>query len=340
MKNLYKELRVAIILVVIIFIVTVCIQFFISGSLTWSVIIEQVGYNIYYGIPLCLINSRLFDTLNRMLPWDTRPKHRALAGIIGSISITMLSLVILNFILWTLIMGNDMSVLWLERNRGFYVIGLLITVLISLAMHAIGFFYEIQREKVVTQKLRQENLASELNALRAHIDPHFLFNSFNVLSGLIDEDKEKAQNFLSGLSKIYRYILEQRNENTSTIRDELDFATKYLDLQRTRFENSIILKTDIDPESQQKKVPSLSLQLLLENAIKHNGFDAKNPLTVEISTDENHLTISNNCKYRSHVNASNKMGLQNIKDRYKLMSDKEIEIRAEENTFTVQLPLI
>jgi len=340
MNNLYKELKFAVSLVVIICIVTICIQFFIAGRLTWNIVIEQIGYNMYYGIPLSLINSSLFDKLNRMLPWDTQPKQRAFTGIVGSIMITMLTLIILNFILWTVVLGNDISVLWIAENRAFYVIGLIITVLVSLSMHALGFFYEIQRQRVETQKLREQNLASELNALRAHVDPHFLFNSFNVLSGLIEEDKGRAQDFLSGLSKIYRYILEQRNEDTSTVEDELAFANRYLNLQRTRFEDGIHLQTDIDSELLQKRIPSLSLQLLLENAIKHNGFDANNALAIDIKADQDYLTVSNNRKQRHDVNGSSKVGLQNIKDRYKLMSDKEIEIFSDENTFTVQLPLI
>ena len=340
MNNLYRELRVAIILVIIICMVTVCIQIFIAGKLTWDILAEQILYNLYYGIPLSLINSKLFETLNRALPWDTQAKQRAIAGITGSIVITMLSLIALNLILWVFVNGNDLSVLWIRENRDFYIIALLITVLVSLSMHAIGFFYEVQQEKVVSQKLRKENLASELSALRAHIDPHFLFNSFNVLSGLIEEDKDKAQDFLTGLSKIYRYILEQRHEDTSTVEDELSFAKRYLDLQRTRFENSIFLKTDIDRVLLQKKIPSLSLQLLLENAIKHNAFDLQQPLSISITADVNNLIISNNRKARGHINGSNKMGLQNIKDRYKLMSSRDIKITAASDRFTVQLPLI
>ena len=320
--------------------VTVCIQVFISGELTWDILGEQILYNLYYGIPLSLINGKLFDKLNRVLPWDTQAKQRAIAGIIGSIVITMLSLIVLNLILWVFVKGNNFSVLWIRENRDFYIIGLLITVLVSLSMHAIGFFYEVQQEKVISQKLRKENLASELNALRAHIDPHFLFNSFNVLSGLIEEDKDKAQDFLSGLSKIYRYILEQRHEDTSTVEDELAFAKRYLDLQRTRFENSIILDTDIDQAVLKKKIPSLSLQLLLENAIKHNAFDVDEPLSISIKADADKLVISNNRKTRGHINGSNKIGLQNIKDRYKLMSAEEIMITAAPDRFTVQLPLI
>lgn len=340
MNNLYKELKVAIILVAIICLVTTSIQIFISGKLTWHILGEQILYNLYYGIPLSLINSKLFEALNNYLPWESQSRKRAIAGIVGSISITMLTLIILNFILWVFLKGNDISALWIRENRNFYIIALLITVLVSISMHAIGFFYEVQREKLVSQKLRKEKLSTELNALRAHIDPHFLFNSFNVLSGLIEEDKNKAQDFLEGLSKIYRYILEQRHEDTSTIEDELAFAKKYLTLHRMRFENSILLHTDIDDSLLDKKIPSLSLQLLLENAIKHNAFDTNNPLSISISADADLLSVSNNRKVRKKVNGSNKMGLKNIKDRYKLMSQKDIQIISEEDQFTVQLPLI
>ncbi len=341
MNNLYQELKVAFILVAIICCVTLCIQFFIYGRLSWGVIQWTIIFNIYYGLPLSLINGRLFEALNKIFPWETQAKKRAIAGICGSISLTMISLFLLNFILWTLFLTVDFSLfIWHRGSRDFYLIALIITIMISISMHAIGFFYEIQNEKVITHKLRKENLASELNALRAHIDPHFLFNSFNVLSGLIEEDKDKAQDFLTGLSKIYRYILEQRHEDTSTVEDELSFAKRYLDLQRTRFENSIFLKTDIDPVLLQKKIPSLSLQLLLENAIKHNAFDLQQPLSISITADVNNLIISNNRRARGHINGSNKMGLQNIKDRYTLMSSRDIKITAAPDRFTVQLPLI
>jgi two-component system LytT family sensor kinase len=183
-------------------------------------------------------------------------------------------------------------------------------------------------------------LATELSALRAHVDPHFLFNSFNVLSGLIDEDKEKAQDFLAGLSRIYRYILEQRNEDTSTVRDELKFAEQYLNLQKMRFEDSINLDTQISPALLHKKIPSLTLQLLLENALKHNSFDEDEPLDISITEQEGSLLVRNNKKERKNISLGNGLGLQNIRDRYALLTTEALVIQDTEHFFTVKLPLI
>jgi two-component system LytT family sensor kinase len=340
MNNIYKDLRVAVSIVIVISIVVLIIHYFLNGSLDWSSYKYNLFYNIYYGIPLSLFNVWLFDYLDRLAPWEKQPYKRAIAGVTCSILVTMLSLITLNFILWTLIEGKEISVLWIKENRTFYLIALIITMIVTATLHAIGFFKEVQKEKTVSAKLRQEKLATELSALRAHVDPHFLFNSFNVLSGLIEEDKEKAQDFLTGLSRIYRYILEQRNEDTSTVEDELAFAKQYLHLQKMRFEDSLQLTTDISEDTLGKKIPSLSLQLLLENALKHNGFDEQDPLDIKIIEEEDTLVVTNNKKERENIGVSNGLGLQNIRDRYALLSAKKLVVKDTEHSFTVKLPLI
>ena len=340
MINIYRQLKPTLIIVGAICIVTVILQIFYTGSLGWDNLWKSLLYNVYYGGPLCLVNGYFFDALNKYVPWEAHPKKRAYFGVVGSILITMLTLVLLNTLLWVYIWGNDFEVLWNYENRSFYVIALVITIIVSTTIHAIGFFQEIQKEKKISQQLRQEKLATELNALRTHVDPHFLFNSFNVLSGLIDEDPEKAQKFLAGLSKIYRYVLEQRNEDTSTVGEELDFAQKYLDLQKMRFEDSIAVNTEIDEKIKEKKIPSLSLQLLLENAIKHNGFSISNPLQITISEQNEFLVVSNNIQHRSNIKASAGMGLDNINERYKLLAKEGITIDSSNELFTVKLPLL
>jgi two-component system LytT family sensor kinase len=340
MSKIYKDLKTAIIVVVLLSIAILILHFFLYGTLRWDTYKGNLFYNAYYGIPLSLFNGWFFDSLNKIFPWEKHPSKRAIIGIIGSIVVTMLSLAALNFILWTLIEGNEIGAIWLKENRAFYIIALVITIIITAILHAIGFFQEAQREKVMNARLRQEKLATELSALRAHVDPHFLFNSFNVLSGLIDEDKEKAQDFLAGLSRIYRYILEQRNEDTSTVRDELKFAEQYLNLQKMRFEDSINLDTQISPALLHKKIPSLTLQLLLENALKHNSFDEDEPLDISITEQEGSLLVRNNKKERKNISLGNGLGLQNIRDRYALLTTEALVIQDTEHFFTVKLPLI
>lgn len=340
MSNIYKDLKVASLVVLAICIVLILMQVVIYDNVSWAMVKEQVIYNTYYGFPMTFGMSWFFDYVNRWISWDENPKLRTIVGILGSIALTMIILFILNFILWVLIKGEPVDVIFLQSQRIFYLIGFVITMIVTSVMHTIGFFNEVQTQKEISYKLKQQKLSSELNALRAHVDPHFLFNSFNVLSGLIDEDTDRAQSFLSGLSGIYRYILEQRNESTSTLTEELGFAKRYLDLQRMRFENGIKLETDIDSEKLQQKIPSLTLQMLLENAIKHNAFDASDPLVISLSVVNDHLVVKNNTKPRKELVASNGIGLQNIRDRYQLLSGNAIDVINGQNEFIVKLPLL
>ncbi|MEM6964428.1 MAG: histidine kinase [Bacteroidota bacterium] len=340
MINFYKELKSTLIILFAICVVTILINVFLAKQLTWEIIKQQVFYNIYYGVPLSLVNGWLFDFLSKLFPWNERPWTRAITGVFGAIVVTMTVLISLNLILWVFVFGYKMDTLWIRENRTFYLIALIITFIVSITLHAIGFFKEVQNERLVSTQLRQEKIASELSALRTQVDPHFLFNSFNVLSGLIDEDTEKAQSFLAELSAIYRYVLEQRNEDTCTVADELNFAKQYLHLQRMRFEDSIYLKTDIGEEVLHKKIPSLTLQLLLENAIKHNGFNEQHPLHIEITQEDDQLRVSNNRKARTNLTESNGIGLQNIRERYRLLTTQSLTIDANPDFFTVKLPLI
>lgn len=340
MDNFYRELKPTLIIVTIICLVTIFLQFYYSGSLNLEDINRSILFNIYFGVPLCLVNGYFFNSLNKFFPWEELPRQRAVYGIIGSIVLTMFTLIVLNILMYVVYYGRGIESLWSNSNKGFYMSALVITMIVTITIHAISFFKEIQKERKISSRLREEKLATELNALRSHVDPHFLFNSFNVLSGLIDEDSDKAQEFLAGLSKIYRYILEKRNEETSSLDEELSFTDKYIDLQKMRFENSIQVESKISADGMHKRIPSLTLQLLLENAIKHNGFSESDPLKIMMTEQDGYLTVSNNVKPRKNISESSKMGLDNIKERYRLLAQKDIEVRATKESFTVKIPLI
>jgi sensor histidine kinase YesM len=340
MKKFLADLILAVKVVLILSVVSIIINIIAHGEVTWNNIKMNLFYNVYYGITLTFVNGWFLHGLEKIVSWERAPKTRLWLGILGSILVTMITLIGLNYVLWILIWGNESSSLFSTRNLNFYIIALMITVIVSSLLHAIGFFKEVQQEKKISESLRQEKLISELNALKAHVDPHFLFNSFNVLSGLIEEDKEKAQDFLAGLSKIYRYILESRDEDTSTVREELNFAQSYLDLHLARFENSIKIDVDIPQNTLKKSLPSLTLQLLLENAIKHNAFDADNPLNIKIHQEDEYLVVENNRKKRMNLAISNGLGLKNIKDRYSLLSNDIVTVTDATDIFRVKIPLL
>lgn len=190
------------------------------------------------------------------------------------------------------------------------------------------------------EKLRTEMLASQYQSLKDQLNPHFLFNSLNVLSNLVYEDADKSAAFILKLSKIYRYVLEVQQEELVSLDREIEFARNYLELQKIRFEENLVYSIKVT-DADSVFIPPLSLQLLLENAIKHNEASQENPLFIQIIKQENELWISNTFQPKAKINEpSTGIGLANIQKRYQLLSDQEIQIIQTSDEFLVKLPMI
>lgn len=312
----------------------------LEDTTDWNDMKGWIFYNFYFGGTFAYGNTVLVRFLNRMYPWEEKARARVLWGVVISVVFNIMLLIILMMILVTVFEGGTPMDAFSKRYAFTYVIAFVITLVISLVGYSISFYKKLQEQALVNEKLRKEKVKAELNTLKAQVNPHFLFNSFNVLSGLIDEDPQKAQKFLGGLSKIYRYVLEQRNEDLTTLGEELTFAKQYMDLHRMRFEDSVRLDIDIPEIMLERKVPALSLQLLLENAIKHNAFDSMSPLNIKVTGEDDHLKVSNNVRKRMHLNGSNGLGLKNIEERYKLRGKKGFTAQQEGDFFNVILPLV
>lgn len=218
-----------------------------------------------------------------------------------------------------------------------------IALLISAFLHAKSFMEELKktsRKEVVEQKLIAKSANAQFESLKNQLDPHFLFNSLNVLSSLIDENPRQAQKFTASMSKIYRYVLEQKDKELVTVEDEIEFARTYCDLLKTRFEDSVDFTFDIAQEDYQKYVVPLSLQLLLENCIKHNFATSSKPLVIRIFSAGNILCIENNLQVREQIKESSGIGLSNIVQRYSLLTDRNVFIEKSEDHFKVKLPML
>lgn len=339
-SKLKTEIRAAAITVVVLILVTSLVSIFVSGGVNWEDIKNWVLYCSYYGFTLSIVNGLLIGVLDKYFPWDANPQKRAFAGVLGQILISLLTIFVLNIILWVFIFGNPWNVVWRPANRGFYLVAIIITVIISLLYHAVYFFREIELEKRRSGQLEKEKVQSELYSLRNHLDPHFLFNSLNVLSGLIEENKEEAQHFLSALCTLYRRILEKQGQTLSSVDDELAFAESYIQLYGRRFEGAIRYRVDIPQSARAKYVPSLSLQVLLENAVKHNAFDEKHPLQIQIDMDGDRIVLRNNRRKKDMASHSTKKGLKNIESRYELLGKSGFAVESGEDFFSVALPLI
>lgn len=200
---------------------------------------------------------------------------------------------------------------------------------------------ELTHANTQVLKLQKENLQSQFEVLKQQVNPHFLFNSLNVLTSLIKADPDLAETFTEKLSKVYRYVLENKEKDLVSLSTEMDFLNAYLFLINIRFSGKIIVEIDIDSKYAEYRVLPIAVQMLIENAIKHNTYSKTNPLLINIYTDENgNLIVCNNLKARETIMASTGVGLENITRRYALISDHVTVFTKTETHFIARLPLL
>ena len=189
------------------------------------------------------------------------------------------------------------------------------------------------------QKLREENLIFQNETLRNQVNPHFLFNSLNTLSSLIETQPDTSKMFIGRLSAIYRYILDNSHKDKVPLKSELDFVRDYFDLHKIRDEEKIVLTMEV-PDADQFWILPVSLQILLENAIKHNMATRDNPLNIRIYLEDKNVVVSNNLQKMACQMKSTKIGLKNLAERVRLVTGRALVIEENENDFTVKVPLM
>jgi hypothetical protein len=196
------------------------------------------------------------------------------------------------------------------------------------------------KKEVTQQKIIAGTASAKFESLKNQIDPHFLFNSLNVLSSLIEENPDNAQKFTTSLSKIYRYVLEQKDKELVSVDEELAFAKTYMNLLKMRFENSLFYELPTANISPEAKVVPLSLQLLLENTVKHNVVSEQRPLHIRIFIEEDYLVVENDYQKKEVLQDGQGVGLQNIVDRYGIITNRKVLIAQNEKTFSVKIPIL
>lgn len=300
-------------------------------------LIDLLYYEVY-ALVLGFSNITFHDFLSRWKPGSS-PK-RIILGLLGSVVITMCGLFLLR--MFTAMIFENQSIATFIKNDSFrnYQFGLWITLTIVIIFHFIYFYNEYQKNKIKEQKVIANTASAQFESLKNQIDPHFLFNSLNVLSSLIEENPDNAQRFTVSLSKIYRYVLEQKDKELVTVAEELDFAKTYMNLLKTRFENSIHFEISEYFDNPDAKVVPLSLQLLLENTIKHNIVSESKPLHIKIYVEGNYLVVQNNLQKKEVLQTRKGVGLQNIVNRYGILTQRNVLIEASDVFFKVKIPIL
>jgi len=289
-----------------------------------------IGYLIYF----------ISLKLDYLLPWKTQLTYRFLSGIIiHSIAVFSFSLVFVYIYKGLILNQADFFIHHQNELVKFAIIVIVLMLIYTVIYFAFYSYYSYAQLQIETVKYERKQIDLQLNALKSQLSPHFLFNSLNTISSLIYKDVRSAESFIRGLAKMYAYTLSSYHNKLTGIQEELDFLNAYLTLINTRFEDRFTCIIDIPQELKSTRIPPLTLQMLVENAVKHNQMTANNPLHVRITYDEDHIVIRNNITEPTHKINSFNIGLKNIKERYDLLSKRSISI-TEGAHFTVKIPVI
>jgi len=226
-------------------------------------------------------------------------------------------------------------------DRGYPILATYFVGFFVMTIYEAKYFYDQLRHSIEEREAaKQAQIRSELEGLRNQVNPHFLFNSMNTLMNLVMEDQQIAVSFLKKLSKVYRYVLESRDEPLIPLSRELDFIHSYVFLQQERFRGSLQVDITVPESFLAHQIIPLSLQILFENAIKHNIISKKSPLHIQVFLEKNRLVVQNNLQLKEQVMDSTKVGLENIRTRYQYFTDLEVEVLESDRFFRVKIPLI
>jgi two-component system, LytTR family, sensor kinase len=239
-------------------------------------------------------------------------------------------------VFWALEAPISLDSLLHNFNRGFSI-----TIFVAAIYESVYFFEQWKKTIIESEGLKRVNMQSQFETLKNQVNPHFLFNSLNTLMSLIPENAGLAEEFTQRLSDVYRYVLNHQNKELVSLQTEMSFVEDYIFLQQIRFGSNLGFKMNIGEDFKLFLVAPLAIQMLIENAIKHNIVSSSRPLIVEIFIGSGHtLVIRNNLQKKDLAEGSTKIGLQNIIERYKYLTNKAVEVEVSKHHFTVSLPIL
>lgn len=215
---------------------------------------------------------------------------------------------------------------------------LLITFFITSIHEAVFFYKQWKYNFSKSTLLEKDNIEAKYETLKSQINPHFLFNSLNSLTLIVD-DNDEATDYIQNLSEFLRYVLKSRDRELVMVRDEIQVLHKYFSLQKSRFRDNLIIQQELDEKFYHYSLPPLVLQMLVENAIKHNVISKQKPLSIKLSASNGYIYVENNLQKKTSEN-STKQGLRNISDRFAFFTNKEVLIEEKHDKFVVKVPLL
>ena len=340
-KGYLKKLGLRFLVINIVFLL---ILLFIDGGFSAALINSKRGF--YYISSFVLFMS-IWET-NDYLIRKVKKKKIANELFIHAIIliITVLVLIVISGIIYYVWLFEINIFYNIEKEEPWSVfkIDMLRAFGLTVVFAGLNQFFWISSDKKKLElsmlALKKEVINSKYSSLKSQISPHFLFNSLNTLTSLIYEDRDLASDFVSGLASCYRYILDNKEQDLVTLDKEMQFLDSFIFMMKVRHNEAITIHTDIDKRHLSKLIPTLSIQMLVENALKHNYYSKEKPIKIEIYIDQHRILITNNLKKRLDSQESTQLGLKNIKNRYAFYTKEEVIIENSNHTFKVSMPLL
>ena len=305
---------------------------------TFDIFISNSINSLLIGGSMAIGITRIIAWLDKKHPWLQNPPKRLFLQLFSTLGFIFLVIGIV--ILIMTLASREQIPSWTIYETSIFMIkiGVSFLILSMLVVHAIQFFRNWKKSVIMQEQLKREQLDLQYETLKSQINPHFLFNSLNAITSLIKKDPEKATLFVQKLSDVFRYVLEQKDKEITTVDAEMKFVESYIFLQKIRFGDNLMLNTDV--KDWDKSVVPLSFQMLIENAIKHNVISREFPLTISIySKNDNYIAFTNNLKKKDPV-ATSGTGLNNIRSRFSYFTSRPVIVSEDETSFTVEIPVL
>ena len=340
-----KHRRVNAVLVIVaglltLIIVPTVVSYIFSGPDVFSslpVYIKHIGYGFTIGLLFWIGNWAIGTVTGKRLDWAKKLKTSNLISLLSLIFYGILVSILFPYVVHRYVFHQTgQNLRYTVAYNAFLALSVDLIVISIYYSRYLVFYWKMSIKKY--EEVKREHLVAKYEALKNQVNPHFLFNSLNTLSGIVEKDQETAVHFIKKLSDIYRYVLEQRDKELVVLGEEINFVEDYIYLAKMRHGEG--LRISIDISSRQKYVLPLGIQILVENSIKHNIVSDNMPLNISIKEEGAYIVVKNNLQRKKVVQPKNAIGLENLKKRYEYLTDKPVEILESEDNFMVMVPII
>lgn len=303
---------------------------------------EFLDVDLFFILAVILIlwegNLRIDKLLNKYYSWINEPRKRLVLQVVSCSLFTAVVLFDVMYIIHQIKFGD--GEVFNEKMREIFIPAMFIAFTSLAIIISNQFFNALKDSLVQVENYKLESINAQLQNLKNQVNPHFLFNNLSVLTSLVYKDQDRAVDFINELSKVYRYILDNKNTELVQFQEELDFLDHYIYLLKIRFDKGISVTFNVDKARGSDYLVPMCLQMLVENAIQHNETSQSNRLQLIIYTINNSVVVKNTIQPRNERIDSSKTGLANIQLRYSYFTDKLVEIINDGEHFTVTLPLL